>query len=158
MGADEVGFDHVTVVVSDLDEAIGFFALLGFDEGRRVVVEGETMASYMGITDWKADHVTLALRGAPARQEVKPLRFHQPEVQRDLGSGNLGRSGFNHLCFKVADLDAMVGRLEAAGHRRRNNVLIFHDRRLVFFEGPAGVTIELAQWLTTEQDEALRPV
>jgi hypothetical protein len=30
----------------------------------------------------------------------------------------------------------------------RNEIMAFHDRRLVFFDGPAGVVIELAEWQT----------
>jgi hypothetical protein len=29
----------------------------------------------------------------------------------------------------------------------RNEMMTFHDRKLVFLEGPEGITVELAQWL-----------
>jgi hypothetical protein len=45
----------------------------------------------------------------------------------------------------VDDLDAEVRRIEAAGFRRRNEVMEFHERKLVFIVGPEGVTVELAQ-------------
>jgi hypothetical protein len=41
----------------------------------------------------------------------------------------------------------MIERLQAAGIGIRNEVMTFHDRRLVFVRGPGGVTIELAEWL-----------
>jgi hypothetical protein len=31
----------------------------------------------------------------------------------------------------------------------RNEIMQFHDRKLVFLSGPEGVTVELAQWLTS---------
>lgn len=140
------GFDHATIVVTDLDEACRFFSVLGFKESQSVTVSGETMSEFMGIPGWQADHVTLALTGAPTHQEVQLLRFHHPEVTTDPGSGDLSRTGFNHLCFRVEDLDACVGAMRAAGFETRNAVMAFHDRRLVFLSGPAGTVVELAEW------------
>jgi catechol 2,3-dioxygenase-like lactoylglutathione lyase family enzyme len=69
------GFDHVTIAVEDLDGAVAFFGLLGFERTHAVVVSGEEMSRYMGIPDWEADHVTLELRGGVTHQEVQLLRF-----------------------------------------------------------------------------------
>jgi catechol 2,3-dioxygenase-like lactoylglutathione lyase family enzyme len=140
------GFDHVTVAVHDLQGAIDFFALLGFEETKAVVVSGEEMARYMGIPDWEADHVTLTLRSAPSHQEVQLLRFHRPDLPHNPDERDLARPGYNHVCFAVDDLDAVLARLAAHDIKARGDVLEFHDRRLVFLEGPAGVTVELAEW------------
>jgi catechol 2,3-dioxygenase-like lactoylglutathione lyase family enzyme len=140
-------FDHMTLVVTDLDEALRFFGILGFKETVRVVASGETISDYMGIPDWESDHVTLALPGAPSHQEVQLLRFHTPRAREDPESGKLDRTGFNHVCFRVDDVEAMRRRLEESGFCSRGEPLTFHDRILVFFQGPAGVTVELAQWL-----------
>ena len=144
--ARHAGFDHVTLAVEDLDGAIEFFAHLDFVETKRVVVSGPTMSAYMGIEDWEADHVTLELRGAPTHQEVQLLRFHRPAPRPDPDEGDLARLGFNHVCFAVDDLDAALARLRSAGVRVRNEVLEFHDRRLVFVRGPGSITVELAEW------------
>jgi catechol 2,3-dioxygenase-like lactoylglutathione lyase family enzyme len=140
------GFDHVTIAVPDLEGAIGFFALLGFEQTNATVVSGDEMSEYMGIPDWEADHVTLTLTGATTHQEVQLLCFHRPDVPGNPEEPNLARMGFNHVCFAVDDLDATLTRLKAAGVRTRNEVMSFHDRRLVFVVGPADVTIELAEW------------
>lgn len=141
------GFDHMTVVVDDLDAARRFFALLGFSERMAVVVSGDEMAAYMGIPGWKADHVTLEIPDAPVHQEVQLLRFHRPKAAADEGAGTLTRTGFNHVCFRVTDLDGMLTHLAAHGVAPRNDVMDFHDRRLVFLDGP-GVVVELAEWVT----------
>jgi catechol 2,3-dioxygenase-like lactoylglutathione lyase family enzyme len=52
----------------------------------------------------------------------------------------------NHICFAVDDIEAEVARIEAAGFKTRNSVMDFHSRKLVFLDGPEGVTVELAQW------------
>jgi hypothetical protein len=46
----------------------------------------------------------------------------------------------------VDDLDDTLGRFAVLGHVPRNTVMDFHDRRLVFLDGPAGVVVELAEW------------
>jgi len=136
----------VTLAVEDLDEAVRFFGLLDFVETKRVVVSGPAMSAYMGIEDWGADHVTLELRDAATHQEVQLLRFHHPMPRPDPQEADLARLGFNHVCFAVDDLDSTLGRLRKAGVQVRNDVLEFHDRRLVFVRGPEDITVELAEW------------
>jgi hypothetical protein len=46
----------------------------------------------------------------------------------------------------VDDIEAEIAKLTAAGVKLRNQMLDYHDRKLVFLDGPEGVTIELAQW------------
>ena len=141
-----VGFDHVTFAVRDLDDAKGFFALLGFEETASTVVTGEVMSAYMGIPEWKADHVTLTRTRSPSHQEVQLLRFHEPQLVPRRDERDLARLGFNHVCFAVDDLEATISILEANGVRLRSQVMDFHDRRLVLLVGPEDVTIELAEW------------
>lgn len=145
-GVSVSGFDHVTVVVDDVAAGREFFGLLGFVEVADVTVEGETMAAYMGIPGWKAEHITLRLQGVVPRQEVQLLHFEEPAPAPDPFRGSLSRVGFNHVCFRVDDLDAMIARLGDGGHTPRNDILNFHDRRLIFFDGPGGVVVELAEW------------
>jgi hypothetical protein len=48
--------------------------------------------------------------------------------------------------FAVDDVHAEVSKLEAHGFKRRNEIMDFHSRKLVFMDGPEGVTVELAEW------------
>jgi catechol 2,3-dioxygenase-like lactoylglutathione lyase family enzyme len=138
------GFDHMTIVVTDLDEAERFFGLLGFEETIAVVASGETIAGYMGIPGWESDHVTLALKGADVHQEIQLLRFHQPAIKVDPGTGTLDRTGFNHVCFRVNDMAAMLEHLAANGITPRGEIFDYHDKKLVFLDGP-GIVVELAE-------------
>jgi catechol 2,3-dioxygenase-like lactoylglutathione lyase family enzyme len=140
-------FDHVTIVVRDVGKAKDFFALLGFVEQQSVVISGGKFSRYMGIPDIEAEHVTLALAHAVPRIEVQLLRYLHPEPIRDSDIARLNKLGFNHVCFKVEDIEAEVRRLTARGIELRNDIVEFHDRKLVFLSGPEGVTVELAQWL-----------
>ncbi|HXZ61364.1 MAG TPA: VOC family protein [Acidimicrobiales bacterium] len=144
------GFDHMTVVVEDLDAAKRFFGLLGFVERIAVIASGRRVADYMGISNWEADHVTLVLEGAPLHQEIQLLRFERPVARVDAGTGTLDRTGFNHVCFRVDDLDAMLAHLAAHGVTPRNEVLDYHQRKLVFLDGP-GIVVELAEWTSRSE-------
>ena len=139
-------FDHVTVVVRDLAAARRFFALLGFVEDKAVVIRGETFARYMGVPGIEADHVTLYVPGREPRFEVQLLHFRQPEPVDDRARARLDRLGFNHVCFAVDDLEAALARLTAAGVKQKSDLLDFHSRKLVFLDGPEGITVELAEW------------
>jgi catechol 2,3-dioxygenase-like lactoylglutathione lyase family enzyme len=139
------GFDHITIVVTDLPAAQRFFGLLGFEESIAVVASGARVSEYMGIPGWESDHVTLTLAGVDVHQEIQLLHFHAPPIKHDSGAGTLDRTGFNHVCFRVNDLAAMLEHLAANGITPRNEVLEYHDRKLVFLDGP-GVVVELAEW------------
>jgi catechol 2,3-dioxygenase-like lactoylglutathione lyase family enzyme len=139
-------FDHVTVCVGDLAAARRFFGLLGFEEEKAVVIAGERFAAYMGLAEIEADHVTLVLPGAAPRVEVQLLHYRRPAAVDDPERARLDRLGFNHICFAVDDLDAMLAKLRSNGVTVRGELHGFHDRRLAFLTGPDGITVELAQW------------
>lgn len=137
--------DHVTVAVSDLAAAKRFFALLGFREEKSVVISGPKFATYMRVLGIEAEHVTLVLDGATPRFEIQLLHYLSPRVHPEVNPRRLDRLGYNHLCFKVDDLDAEVARLTGEGVELLNEPMDFHDRKLVFLSGPEGITVELAQ-------------
>ena len=139
-------FDHVTIVVRDVEAAKQFFGLLGFKEATSVVIAGQPFATYMGVDGIEAEHVTLALSNVSPRTEVQLLKYRHPEPIPDPHISNLSKLGFNHVCFAVDDLEAEVARLKAHGVQLRNEVMDFHNRKLVFLSGPEGVTVELAEW------------
>ncbi|MEM7225612.1 MAG: VOC family protein [Pseudomonadota bacterium] len=137
--------DHVTIVVKDLDGAKAFFALLGFEEGLTTVISGPVMDAYMGIPGIEAEHVTLVLKDCTPHFDIQLLKYRNPESANDPKVRDLSRVGFNHLCFRSDDIEADVARLKAAGVTFRNEMMDFRGLKLVFFEGPEGITLELAQ-------------
>jgi catechol 2,3-dioxygenase-like lactoylglutathione lyase family enzyme len=139
-------FDHLTIVVGDTDRAKRFFAILGFKEAMSVVIAGEPFASYMGVPGIEAEHITLVLENATPRTEIQLLRYRHPDPLPDPHIRDLYKLGMNHVCFAVDDIEAEVARFRAAGFKTRNEIMDFHSRKLVFLEGPEGVTVELSQW------------
>lgn len=140
-------FDHMTIAVRDLDLARRFFGLLGFKEAIAVVIAGEPFASYMGVPGIEADHVTLVLEGATPRTEIQLLHYRNPQSPVDAQSGKLDRTGFNHVCFAVDDIEAEIETMRQGGFTTRSDILDFHARKLVFLKGPEGVVVELSQWV-----------
>jgi len=140
-------FDHVTIVVRDLEKAKKFFGLLGFEEEKSVVISGSKFGSYMGVRGIEAEHVTLALIDAVPRQEVQLLKYYHPTPMEDHHIKNLTKIGFNHVCFSVDDIESEVDRLTTKGVKTRNEITEFNNRKLIYLAGPEGITVELAQWL-----------
>jgi catechol 2,3-dioxygenase-like lactoylglutathione lyase family enzyme len=139
-------FDHLTIVVRDIDRAKSFFEILGFKQAISVVIAGEPFASYMGVPNIEAEHVTLVLENASPRTEIQLLRYRHPDPLPDPHIRDLHKLGMNHICFAVDDIEAEVAKLKTQGFKTRNEILDFHSRKLVFIDGPEGVTVELSQW------------
>ena len=140
-------FDHVTIAVRDVVAAKQFFSLLGFEHERTVRISGETFSRYMGIPAPEAEHVTLVLKDAQPRMEVQLLRYINPDPLLDPNIESLCKTGFNHVCLAVEDLEGEVTRLRGAGVEIRNDILDFRSCKLVFLRGPEGVCVELSQRL-----------
>ncbi len=139
-------FDHVTIVVKDVEKAKKFFNLLGFEEDISVVISGEQFEKYMGIDGIEAEHVTMVLSNASPRMEVQLLKYRHPDPIPDPNISNLTKLGYNHVCFAVDNIEAEVEKLTANGVEILNDIMDFHERKLVYFSGPEGVTLELSEW------------
>jgi catechol 2,3-dioxygenase-like lactoylglutathione lyase family enzyme len=139
-------FDHVTVVVRDLEKAKAFFKLLGFKEDKSVVISGDVFSLYMGIDNIEAEHVTLVLPNATPRMEVQILKYRHPEPISDQNITKLNKLGYNHVCFAVDNIEKQVRELKEQGITTRNQIMDFHSRKLVYIFGPEDITVELAEW------------
>ena len=138
--------DHVTIAVADAGPAIAFFALLGFKKDHVATIDGGLPARYMGMPAMKAQHITLVLEGAHPHFEIQLLEFEQP-LGTDPGAHptNLRKRGFNHLAFRVDDIEADTARLVANGVKMLSDEMDYISRKLRLFEGPEGITLELVQ-------------
>ena len=138
--------DHVTIAVADASTAIEFFALLGFRKDHVATIDGGIPARYMGMPDMKAQHITLVLEGADPHFEIQLLSF-DPSPGSDPGAHptNLRKLGFNHLAFRVDDIEAATAHLVANGVNMLSDEMDYIGRKLRLFEGPEGITFELVQ-------------
>jgi catechol 2,3-dioxygenase-like lactoylglutathione lyase family enzyme len=140
--------DHVTIAVADADTAVDFFALLGFRKSHVATIDGGTAARYMGMPEMKAQHITLDLEGCDPNFQIQLLAFDPPpEALAEPRPTNSRRRGFNHLALRVDDIHAATAHLEAHGVTMLNEEMDYINRRLRFFEGPEGITLELVEWV-----------
>jgi len=140
-------FDHCTIVVRDIEKARAFFSVLGFREDFSTVVSGEKFSAYMRVDGIEAEHVTMAIPNASPLQQVQLLKYRQPVPAADPNITRLDKVGYNHLCFAVDDIEQEVKRLKNAGVIFLNEIMEFRGRKLTFFSGPEGITLELSQKL-----------
>jgi catechol 2,3-dioxygenase-like lactoylglutathione lyase family enzyme len=142
--------DHVTVAVADAAPAIEFFAVLGFRLDHVATIDGGEPATYMGMPDMTAQHITLVLDGAEPHFEIQLLEF-DPTPDTDPGEHptNLRRRGYNHLAFRVDDIESATARLVANGVTLLSEEMDYISRKLRLFEGPEGITLELVEWVDT---------
>ena len=147
--------DHVTIAVADAAAAIAFFELLGFRKQHVAVIDGGDPARYMGMPTMKAQHITLELEGAEPHFEIQLLQF-DPSPADDPGEHptNRRRRGYNHLAFRVDDITAVTAHLVANGVTLLSEEMDYISRRLRFFEGPEGITLELVEWVDSGTDPA----
>ena len=142
--------DHVTIAVANPEAAIGFFDLLGFRKQHVELIDGGVPAKYMGMPDMKAQHITLVLAGVEPHFEIQLLAF-DPQPPTDPGDHptNLRRRGYNHLAFRVDDIESATARLVANGVTLLSEEMDYISRKLRLFEGPEGITLELVEWVDT---------
>ncbi len=147
--------DHVTIAVANAGPAIEFFELLGFRKDHVAMIDGGVPARYMGMPDMKAQHITLALEGSEPRFEIQLLEFDPtPPPDRGEHPTNLRQRGYNHLAFRVDDIEAVSTHLVANGVNMLSEEMDYISRRLRLFEGPEGITLELVQWVDPDTDRA----
>jgi len=90
----------------------------------------------------KAQHITLVLEGADPHFEIQPLEF-DPPPGTDPGAHptNLRKLGFNHLAFRVDDMEAATAHLVANGVTVLSEEMDYisrnmaHTRRLALPDG-----------------------
>jgi catechol 2,3-dioxygenase-like lactoylglutathione lyase family enzyme len=146
--------DHVTIAVADAATAIEFFELLGFRKQHVATIEGGLPAQYMGMPEMKAQHITLVLEGSEPRFEIQLLEFDpRPADEPGEDPTNRRRRGYNHLAFRVDDIAAVTANLVANGVNMLSDEMDYISRRLRFFEGPEGITLELVQWVDAANDK-----
>ncbi|WP_370201742.1 VOC family protein [Bradyrhizobium elkanii] len=92
----------------------------------------------------KAQHITLALEGADF--EIQLLQFDPPPgTDPEVHPTNLRKLGFNHLAFRVDDIEAATAHLVANGVTLLSDEMDYISRKLRLFEGPEGITFELVE-------------
>ena len=139
-------FDHVAIVVRDVEAAKRFFRLLGFQEDKSVVIAGPPFSTYMDVDEIEAEHVTLVLANVSPRTEVQLLKYRHPDPLPDPAIRNLTKLGFNHVCFTVGRPGGRGSKAASPGRPTSERGHGLPPPKAGVSSGPEGVTVELAEW------------
>ena len=96
----------------------------------------------------KAQHITLALEGAEPRFEIQLLVF-DPMPPDDPGEhpDESAPTGLQPPCVPRRRYHCATSHLVANGVNMLSDEMDYISRKLRFFEGPEGITLELVEWV-----------
>jgi catechol 2,3-dioxygenase-like lactoylglutathione lyase family enzyme len=141
-------FDHVGVVVDDLDAAAAFFIDLGFEREGGTLVEGETVDRINGLDGVRAEVVMVRTPDRTGKLEL--VKYLTPTDDEGPYPWLANRLGFRHICIEVDDLDAIVDRLRNQGFDTVGDVQDYGNvYRLCYVRGPEGLIVELAEQIAS---------
>ena len=137
--------DHLNIVVSDLAQAIAFFALLGFEQGLGAELDPAFLQRLSGIAGADGSFVTMRHPGSNTTIEL--LKF-VTDAGADPQLGRADRIGLRHLAFAVDNIAATVDKLRTAGIKFLSPIQTWEKtgKRLVYLYGPDGILLELAEY------------
>jgi catechol 2,3-dioxygenase-like lactoylglutathione lyase family enzyme len=137
-------FDHVGVVVDDLDAVAAFFVSLGFERAGGTLVEGETVDKINGLDGVRADVVMVRTPDGTGTLEL--VKYHEPPDTNGVHPLPANRLGFRHICIEVEDLNGIVDRFRGEGFDTVGEVQDYGNvYRLCYVRGPEGLIVELAE-------------
>jgi catechol 2,3-dioxygenase-like lactoylglutathione lyase family enzyme len=141
-------FDHVGVVVDDLDAAAAFFIDLGFEREGGTLVEGETVDKINGLDGVRAEVVMVRTPERTGKLEL--VKYLAPADNEGPQPWPANRLGLRHICIEVNDLNAIVDRLRNQGFDTVGEVQDYGNiYRLCYVRGPEGLIVELAEQIAS---------
>jgi hypothetical protein len=103
-------FVHIGLVVEDLDETVGFLALLGFDCGEPGVFSGEWIDRIIGLENVM---VEVVMARAPDGTDVfEVVRFQSPSAGAQEPAPAANRPGLRHIARAARRRAGLNGQTE----------------------------------------------
>ena len=138
--------DHLAIVVTDLERSRKFFEILGFEESMGSTLDAAFLESVTGIHGAAGSFV--GMKHKASQLVIELLHFSNPKPLSDPDCGYPGRIGFRHLAFSVTDIEHTVSRLKELGFEFLSPIRTWEKtgKRLVYFHGPDGILMELAEY------------
>lgn len=150
--------DHVNLIVDDLPTMVAFYQdVLGLRLTKGASIGGDWIEALTGFAKVEAD---VAYLEAGTGAGVELIEYRTPAGSRPNRLGDPNTKGIRHVAFRVADLDAAVASLQAAGVDFLSDVqqvsaqqVDYADqrKRIVYCRDPEGNLLEICA-LETEAD------
>jgi catechol 2,3-dioxygenase-like lactoylglutathione lyase family enzyme len=139
-------FDHVGVIVDDLDAAAEFFLALGFEHGGRGMVDGEVVDKIVGLQGVRSEF--LFVRAPDGSGSLELIKNHSSADAEPPRREAANRLGYRHIAIEVDDVNGAVGMLRDRGFDLVGEVQDYGTvYRLCYVRGPEGLIVELAEKL-----------
>jgi catechol 2,3-dioxygenase-like lactoylglutathione lyase family enzyme len=141
-----LGVGHTGITVSDIQRSLRFYrTVLGFPGTTPIRIRGAAVECITGVPGAELD---VAFVRAPGHA-IELLSFVAPE-DRARSSLRPCDAGFFHLCFKVRDIDAVVGAARAGGFEAVRPIYTLTEgpvagMKVVYLRDPDGVCLELSE-------------
>ena len=137
-------FGHVGITVKDLDAVTDFFVALGFEVEGRAPMQGEFVDTVTGIPGSRTEIVMLRPPGGGTGLELST--FIHPDLEPGSPDAMANELGLRNLGLQVDDLDGMLARIAADGHRPIGGVGQYENMwRMAHVRGPEGIILALAE-------------
>ncbi len=136
--------NHINIVVGNLEDAAGFFQLLGFTRIREKTISGPWLDAVTGLSGAEARYAALSSPHSPVRLEL--LQFINPEGRTDGETVRANQIGYRHIALEVEHIEDTAAVLERNGYRSTSAAVTNsygHSMRYVI--GPDGILVELLQ-------------
>ena len=139
-------FDHINIVVRDLDAARVFFGLFGYRVRDEAELSGEWISRVVGLDGVEARYVQLESDQSTTLIEL--ITYDQPPSSPTPVPDRANTIGYRHIAFAVADIESEVNRLQSAGMEFLSPIHIYErtGKKIVYGRGPEGILVELAQY------------
>ncbi|MCL2515816.1 MAG: VOC family protein [Microbacteriaceae bacterium] len=139
-----ITFDHIGLVVDDLETVAAFFTGLGFTRDDLGESSGDWVDRIVGLPGTVEDLVLISAPDGSGHIEL--TKFRSPAslgTPVDLPSNAYG---LRHIAFRVRDVKATAALAKELGYDLVGEVVDFRNLfRLAYVRGPEGLILELTE-------------
>jgi catechol 2,3-dioxygenase-like lactoylglutathione lyase family enzyme len=152
-----IRFDHVNIVVSDIEASVRFYQILGLRRGFETTLRGEWIERVTGLEGAYAQCVFMETSDGATGVRLELLRYFSPSGTTLAPNALPNTHGLRHVAFTVDRLDELVQQLEGNGVTLVSEpvevpfaVGTLGRKRLCYFHDPDGTLLEVAAYEAIE--------
>lgn len=142
--------DHMNIVVSNFEESVSFFKSLNFHLLDEATLEGEWISSVVNLPNVKAKYAKMSLENDSACVEL--IQYLTPRSGKDPQTSQANQMGYRHMALNVENIEEVVEKIKEQGRKFLSPIVEYKrtGKKIVYFLGPDGIIMELAQYPTSK--------